>query len=672
MELVNGVPITEFCDANQLKHSDRMKLLMTVCDAVQHAHQKGIIHRDLKPSNILVSLRDGVAVPKVIDFGIAKALHGPLTDKTLFTSFQQMIGTPEYMSPEQAETSLLDIDTRSDVFSLGVLAYELLTGTTPFDGRSLRKLAFAEIQRTIREVDPPKPSDRISTLGEQGNRIAGNHGVSQSGMQKSLRGDLDWIVMKAMEKDRNRRYGSAQSMAEDLRRWMQEEPIEARPPSFVYRAYKMLRRYRTRFAVAAILMAGAFLTAIGLGYGISERRASQLASLKSMQRSEELQSIADAEASRNRSLRYGNSMVAAYESFRSGRRLTTLELLAECPEDKRGIEWKWLSHIASDQTGLLVQGSENAAQNAIVYRHSDERIYSVGSDGMLRLWNADTQQELQSWRASNESITAMDISKDDSVIVMASASGYIVVWDESKGQMIESVSESCKPVTVAVTTVNSAKPGRIAVGCEDGSILVWSESLQSEPQRFVNKELPFRGPIQTLQFTKGGNQLLAAGKGGVTLFDSSTGDVIKAAGQGWQSYSAAIADELDRFILFGPPVVTIDQSLSGEQKLLEVTSTGIVSGQYVPGDKCLVIATEDQCLRRIHLESAIRKRWVIITVERLKKFAQHMMVVLSPLSIPVVLYDYYLNMLFPVLSHLELLIARYQALQRTDQTKCIA
>jgi eukaryotic-like serine/threonine-protein kinase len=623
MELVNGVPITEFCDANHLTHTDRMKLLMTVCNAVQHAHQKGIIHRDLKPSNILVSLLDGTPVPKVIDFGIAKALHGPLTDKTLFTSFQQMIGTPEYMSPEQAETSILDIDTRSDVFSLGVLAYELLTGTTPFDGRALRKLAYAEIQRTIREVDPPKPSDRISTLGEQAVSIAIKHGISQGNMRKTIRGDLDWIVMKSMEKDRNRRYGSAQSMADDLRRWIQEEPIEARPPSFVYRTTKLIRRNRTRFAVAAIVTVGAILTAMGFGYGLSERNASLLRQKDARQRTEQLQALADVQADRNRSLRYGNAMIAAHESFQSGRRATTLELLAECPEDKRGIEWKWLNRLASDQTEILMQTSTKNAQRAIVYAGAvskvlptsargwetgtEHRLYSAGADGMLRLWNTDNHQELQSWRIANESIAAMQISPTDSSLLVATESGQVVLWDTVKGQVVESVSQGKKITTVAIFYPDESQSARFAIGCDDGTILIWHSSLSSDCIRLENKKQPFQGAIQSLQFNGDGTELLAAGKGGVTLFDATTGDLLQQAGQSWQSYSSLFANSLGRIILFGPPVATVDSTTLASRKLIEVTSTGIWTGDYVAKDESLIIATEDQCLRRIYLQSGVQE-----------------------------------------------------------------
>lgn len=256
MELVKGVPITDYCDQNQLPARERLELFVNVCQAVQHAHQKGIIHRDLKPSNILVTLHDGRPMVKVIDFGVAKAINQQLTEKTLFTAYGQMVGTPQYMSPEQAEMSGLDVDTRSDIYSLGVLLYELLTGTTPLESARLRTAGYAEMQRLIREEEPPKPSTRLSSTGEQLTMIAKHRSVSPEQLQRVVRGDLDWIVMRALEKDRGRRYETATSMADDVQRYLTDEPVEARPPSSGYRLRKFIRRNR---GLMATLSVGALL-----------------------------------------------------------------------------------------------------------------------------------------------------------------------------------------------------------------------------------------------------------------------------------------------------------------------------------------------------------------------------------------------------------------------------
>ena len=255
MELVKGVPVTEYCDTHRLDIRQRLELFRDICAAVQHAHQKGIIHRDLKPSNIMVTFDDTGPVVKVIDFGVAKAISQELTEKTLFTAHGQMIGTPHYMSPEQAEMSGLDIDTRSDIYSLGVVLYELLTGKTPLDPKKLREAGLAEIHRLIREEEPSKPSTCLSALSnEENTEIAGFHSVKPEKLNRLVRGDLDWIVMKALEKDRGRRYETATGFAADIENYLTDQPVLASPPSTSYRLRKFARRNKAGLATAAMLI----------------------------------------------------------------------------------------------------------------------------------------------------------------------------------------------------------------------------------------------------------------------------------------------------------------------------------------------------------------------------------------------------------------------------------
>ncbi|MBA2354150.1 MAG: serine/threonine protein kinase [Acidobacteria bacterium] len=272
MDLVKGEPITEYCDKNNLSITERLHLFAQVCAAVQHAHTKGIIHRDIKPTNVLVTSQDGRPHAKVIDFGIAKATASRLTEKTLFTEQAQLIGTPEYMSPEQAEGSI-DIDTRTDVYSLGVLLYELLTGTTPFDARRLRSAAFGEIQRIIRDVDPLKPSTRLHQSADTLARVAVHRQTEPRKLESTVRGELDWIVMRALEKSRQRRYETANGLAMDVQRYLAGEPVLAAPPSAAYRAKKFVTRHRGGVLVAAALVAALGLGVVGVAWQASRARA---------------------------------------------------------------------------------------------------------------------------------------------------------------------------------------------------------------------------------------------------------------------------------------------------------------------------------------------------------------------------------------------------------------
>ena len=273
-ELVKGVPITDCCDQNRLTTRERLALFTDVCHAVQHAHHKGIIHRDLKPSNVMVTLHDGVPVAKVIDFGIAKALGQQLTEKTLFTGFaHRWSAPPMYMSPEQAQLSGLDIDTRSDIYSLGVLLYELLAGVAPFDGERLRTVGYDEMRRIIREEDPPSPSTRLSTLGNAAVTVSAERQSDPKRLCRLLRGELDWIVMKALEKDRTRRYETANELARDVDRYLHDEPVAACPPSTWYRFGKFTRRHKAGLRISAAADLVLVLAGAGVSWALRDQAA---------------------------------------------------------------------------------------------------------------------------------------------------------------------------------------------------------------------------------------------------------------------------------------------------------------------------------------------------------------------------------------------------------------
>ena len=401
MELVRGIRITDYCDQNNLSTRERLDLFIKVCHAIQHAHQKGIIHRDIKPSNILVTLHDGVPVPKVIDFGIAKATEGRLTDATVYTQLHQFIGTPAYISPEQAEMSGLDIDTRSDIYSLGVLLYELLAGSTPFDPKELIASGIEGMRKTIREQEPVRPSTRLATLqGEELTTTAKRRSTDAPKLVHQLKGDLDWIVMKCLEKDRTRRYDTANGLAVDLKRHLNNEPVFARPPSTAYRIQKAIRRHKLGFAAAAAVSLALLIgVTVSTTQAVRARRAEQSArtSLESEQQARQTATLAkgEAEVERDRARRnlYAADINLAHQAWLQSnlgkaRRLLARTRPAAGQEDLRGWEWRYLWGLTRGDDSVEV-----ARFNSGVYQLAfldNNRSVAVGLSG----WGSEERGNL--------------------------------------------------------------------------------------------------------------------------------------------------------------------------------------------------------------------------------------------------------------------------------------
>jgi serine/threonine protein kinase/WD40 repeat protein len=475
MELVRGVPITDYCDQNKLAPRARLALFVQVCHAVQHAHQKGIIHRDLKPSNVLVTSHDGVPVPKVIDFGVAKAVGQSLTEKTIYTRFTQMIGTPLYMSPEQAEMSGLDVDTRSDVYALGVLLYELLTGTTPFDRDRFRKAAFDEIRRIIREEDPPRPSTRLSSLGTTLSAVSENRKTDPAKLAGLVRGELDWIVMRCLEKDRNRRYDSANTVAKDVQRYLAGDTVEACPPTMGYRLRKTFRKHKTAASIAAgfaaVLLLGIVMTtwqavratdaeAAAAGQrdkAIEAREVARTQRDNAMRTSESLQRLT---AEQRRTL-YATSMNLAHAAWETGNPARTFELLKQWlpragEDDLRGFEWHYWERFAhGDLKTVQLPGFDGVNEGGHMGKLSPDgtRVagFSANSAGSLtlKLWDTETGKEIWSVgvAADNGGRRVVEFSRDGRRLLTCrnlSPSGEgapargneLRVWDTASGKTI--------------------------------------------------------------------------------------------------------------------------------------------------------------------------------------------------------------------------------------------
>jgi WD40 repeat protein/serine/threonine protein kinase len=501
MELVKGVPITRYCDERRLTPRQRLELFVLVCQAVQHAHQKGVIHRDLKPSNVLIAPYDGRPVPKVIDFGIAKAAGQPLTDKTLFTGLAAVVGTPEYMSPEQAELNNRDIDTRSDLYSLGVLLYELLTGTTPLDRNRVKETALLEVLRLVREEEPPKPSTRVGTDAGL-SAVAASRGLEPRRLCGLLRGEPDWIVMKALEKDRARRYETAVAFAADVERYLHDEPVQACPPSAWYRFRKFARRNKATLATA-------FVVALVVSVAVAVSTALVWRANQDLRREVYFQRITVA----HRELSMDNLAAA-------------LRALQECPEDLRGWEWHYLMRLCRVEPLVLRDSTE---VYGVAFSRDGEWIASTGRDGKVKIWNSRTGHVVQEFQAHEGAACGVAFHPDGGHLASAGADRVVRVWDlqATDREVFRGPCDAVRKFGAACTVAFRSPYGRhLVAGC-DGAVRVW-DWKKNRPEA---PEHTFPGPDHDsipVAFTRDGRRLAtcSARPQGLSLRDAETGQLL--------------------------------------------------------------------------------------------------------------------------------------------------
>jgi WD40 repeat protein/serine/threonine protein kinase len=569
MELVQGVPITEFCDKNRLQIPERLKLFLPVCQAIQSAHQKGVIHRDIKPTNVLVTLNAGKPVPLVIDFGVAKATNQRLTEKTVFTSYATMIGTPAYMSPEQAEMSRLDVDTRSDIYSLGVLLYELLTGTTPVPEKRLRSLGYNEMQRIILEEEPERPSTRLSTLqGERRDVVAKNRGASELALGRNFAGDLDWIVMKCLEKDRARRYETANGLARDLERHLDNEPVSARPPSPGYRFQKFVRRNKLAVsaatAVTVVLVLGVLVStweAVRATHMRKRAEANEQKALAAQANEATQRRRAEAGEEQGRRLGYAGKMNMAQVAWEQNRVAQLRQLLddtADYPD--RGFEWYYWQRQAHLELKTLRGHTE--AVGAVGFSPDGRRIITGSVDTTAKVWDAATGNEMFTLKGHLHEIDWVAFSPDGQRIVTGSMDTTARIWDAASGQWLLTLEGHRAQVASAAFSPDSR---RVVTGSWDGTAQIWDATTGN---RLVTLQ-GHMGRVHSALFSPDGRRIVTGGDDETArIWDALSGkEILRIKAQSGAVSYAAFSPDGGRIVTGGDqdPTATVWDASTGEK-----------------------------------------------------------------------------------------------------------